>query len=702
MSFRRLSLTRRAYATIAVLGLLAIPAVASQAATVRGWLAQGRVAQNGSLYSTSITLDGSEPGTPFQGVGAISGGGGNSRLLIDYPAKQRQQILDYLFKPGYGASLQILKLEIGGDAYATDGAEPSIEHTRGNINCGAGYEFWLAQQARELNPNIALYGLQWNAPSWVGHGGQNAWTTSDIDYLIDWLHCATKNHLRINYIGGWNEHLPHGITTQVMDWFEELRSTLNADGYGRVQIVGVDSFAQTSTDTDVSDFLAKYPKFRSAIAVLGYHNLCRYPANGKVCFLPAAARTLGKPIWESEIGALREGTGVPAMARSLNNAYIQVGATGMIAWPLMGSQPANLPLEDRGLVTAEQPWSGQYQVNQLTWIIAQTTQFTRPGWVHLLGANHAFGGSYGSYVSYEAPDHSAWSVVAQTSDATLAQSITVHITGGLPDSTVHVWQTSINSASPDDWFVHDPDVTPSSGVFSYVLQPGYVYTFTTLREPGKGNPGTIPAAKPLALPYAAKPDASNEPEYLAPQDGAFEYLAGSTTTFEQTAVGEPVFWQNATASRFPYAVLGDTNWGNYTVSASVSFTATGQSAGLIARFDHPLADGVAQLFNGYQFVVSQSGAWRLFTNAAKGSSVTPSTLASGTLGTALDPGTFYPISLSAEGDQLTASINGTQVASVSDSTYAAGDAGVSTGGWYPVQFKDLQVTSLGTTVTGDG
>ena len=55
----------------------------------------------------------------FDGVGAISGGGGNSRLLVDYPEPQRGQILDYLFKPGYGAAMQILKVEIGGDTNST-------------------------------------------------------------------------------------------------------------------------------------------------------------------------------------------------------------------------------------------------------------------------------------------------------------------------------------------------------------------------------------------------------------------------------------------------------------------------------------------------------------------------------------------------------------------------------------------------------
>ena len=79
--------------------------------------------------ATAITLNGSSGGRTFDGVGAISGGGGNSRLLIDYPDAQRSQLLDYMFKPDYGASAQILKIEIGGDTNSTSGAEPSIALT---------------------------------------------------------------------------------------------------------------------------------------------------------------------------------------------------------------------------------------------------------------------------------------------------------------------------------------------------------------------------------------------------------------------------------------------------------------------------------------------------------------------------------------------------------------------------------------------
>ena len=119
------------------------------------------------LPTTGIAVAAASGSRVYDGVGAILGGGGNARYLLDYPARQRSQILDYLFKPGYGASLQLLKLEIGGDANSSDGSEPSVEHSAGHVNCHAGYELSIASRAVALNPQLKLYGLQWTAPRLV-------------------------------------------------------------------------------------------------------------------------------------------------------------------------------------------------------------------------------------------------------------------------------------------------------------------------------------------------------------------------------------------------------------------------------------------------------------------------------------------------------------------------------------------------------
>ena len=60
-----------------------------------------------------IRIDRDNLGPRFDGIGALSGGGATSRLLIDYQEPYRSHILDYLFKPNFGASLQILKVRDG-------------------------------------------------------------------------------------------------------------------------------------------------------------------------------------------------------------------------------------------------------------------------------------------------------------------------------------------------------------------------------------------------------------------------------------------------------------------------------------------------------------------------------------------------------------------------------------------------------------
>ena len=94
----------------------------------------GILALSLSAFAQTIAIDRASEGRVFDGVGAISGGGGNSRLLIDYPEPYRSQILDYLFKPNYGASMQIFKVEIGADMDSTDGAESSHMHSRSDEN----------------------------------------------------------------------------------------------------------------------------------------------------------------------------------------------------------------------------------------------------------------------------------------------------------------------------------------------------------------------------------------------------------------------------------------------------------------------------------------------------------------------------------------------------------------------------------------
>lgn len=49
-------------------------------------------------------------GMRWEGVGAISGGGATTKLLMDYEPDVASDILDFLFKPNFGLNLQLLKV----------------------------------------------------------------------------------------------------------------------------------------------------------------------------------------------------------------------------------------------------------------------------------------------------------------------------------------------------------------------------------------------------------------------------------------------------------------------------------------------------------------------------------------------------------------------------------------------------------------
>ncbi|HEY9242374.1 MAG TPA: ricin-type beta-trefoil lectin domain protein [Streptosporangiaceae bacterium] len=630
--------------------------------------------------ATTITVNGTSAGRTFGGIGAISGGGGNSRLLTDYPAAQQQQILDYLFEPGYGADLQILKVEIGGDTNSTDGSESSIEHASGSINCSTGYEWWLMEQAKALNPNIKLYGLAWGAPGWLG----SFWSTATINYLVSWLNCAKSHNLTINYLGGWNER---GYN---ISWYEQLRSTLNADGYSGVQIVGADSDWSIATD------IAGNSAFANAVSVIGVHYPCAGGDGGSAASCPAnsTAEGTGKPLWASENGSQDLNSGAPALIRSITRGYTDAELTGYINWPLIAAIYPDLPYNTDGLILASQPWSGAYSVGESLWATAQVTQFTAPGWQFLNSGSGYLGGSEsnGSYVTLKSTDGTDYSTIIESTTATAAQTVTVNVSGGLSTGTVHVWATDVNTPGSGPQFAQQASITPASGSYSLTVQPGYIYTLTTTTGQGKGTAAS-PAQGTLGLPYSDSFDSDpvgQQPRYLSQMQGAFEVepCAGgrSGQCVQQQAGVQPIEWDN---NATPYTIGGNLSWANYTVSADALMSAAG-AVQLLGRVGGQAAFSPANL-NGYYLQLSNTGAWSIVRNTKAGGLTT---LASGTV-TAPGTGTWQHLALTFNGHSISAAINGTTVGTVTDSSYASGMVGLGTSGYQTDQFDNLSVTLVG-------
>jgi hypothetical protein len=440
--------------------------------------------------ATAVTIDGGSGGRVFDGVGAISGGGGNSRLLIDYPEPQRSQILDYLFKPGYGAAVQILKVEIGGDTNSTSGAEPSHEHTRGVINCNRGYEWWLAGQAKARNPNIKLVGLTWGAPGWIG---SNFWTNDAITYLTDWLGCATSHGLTIDYLGGWNEKGSN------VTWYENLRSALDSRGYTGVKIVASDNFGWGDADTRCAT-----PRSPAPCRSWARTTSAATAAPRPVAPSSTNAVNTGKPLWASENGSDDYNAGANALARGINRGYIDGKMTAYINWPIIAAITPNIPWPTMGVAVAPQPWSGYYLDRQERLGDGADHAVHRSGLAIPRFVHRVHRPATGPTAATCRCGRRAGPTTARSSrrwDASAAQTLNFTVTGGLSTGTVHVWSTNVRSNNSADYFVRGSDFTPSGGAFSLTVQPATSTAITTTTGQGKGSAAS-PAQRSLALPYS--------------------------------------------------------------------------------------------------------------------------------------------------------------------------------------------------------
>ena len=339
-----------------------------------------------------IKIVGRSAGRTFEGLGALSAGA-SSRLLLDYPEPQRSEILDFLFKPNFGASLQHLKVEIGGDVNSTDGTEPSHARTREEFEhprpeyYQRGYEWWIMREAKRRNPQILLDVLQWGAPAWIGGG--KFWSQDNADFIAAFLHAANRQHgLDIDFCGLWNER-PHDAA-----WIKVLRKTLDDRGLAQVKIIAADE-CDGGTMWNIGREVLADRELAAAVYAVGAH----YPHWHST---PECVQT-AKPLFASEDGPWRgDWPGACTLAKSYNRNYIEGKITKTVIWSLISSYYDILPLPNSGPMKAIEPWSGHYEVQPAIWAIAHTTQFAQPGWRYLDSACGLLPGE-GSYVTLRSP-----------------------------------------------------------------------------------------------------------------------------------------------------------------------------------------------------------------------------------------------------------------------------------------------------------
>jgi len=629
---------------------------------------------------TTVRLDGKNSGRTFDGIGAASAGA-SSRLLVDYAEPYRSQILDYLFKPNYGASLQHLKVEIGADVNSTDGSEPSHMRSRDDQNYARGYEWWLMQEAKKRNPAIVFDSLAWGAPGWVGSG--TFYSKDMADYVTNFLLGAKKvQGLDIPLTGVWNERKYNA------DYVKMLHAEL-AKRVPGTRLVCCDEYSLSAWD--IVNALQQSPELKAAVDIVSVH----YPRKGGKVTTPENARAVGRPLWSSEDQPESSAThilsrdwaiGGRSLAKLYNRNYLEGSFAATEIWSPVTSYYDILAAPNSGLMYANTPWSGHYDVQGAIWATAHTTQFAKPGWQYM-DASSGYLPEKGSYVALKSPRGNDWSVIVETIDAKSPQRIQFDLSGGLADSIVHVWETNSTKT-----FEHVADVRPKGNAFGYTFDPDSLYSLTTTTGQAKGTAVPPPEAR-FPFPYREDFETtsiSRAPRFLADQDGAFEVHPCNMRKgkcLEQMIAVKPIPWSPLPN---PWTLAGDEGWTDYDLSVDVYLPGAGEAA-LIGRIDSAdvFRDSKALWPSGYVLTLDADGKWNLASYMYKKPTVELGSGASSARG-----GSWHHVMLGFRGDVITATVDGNPLTAVHDTSHKQGMIGIG-GGWNSVQFDTLSVSAPG-------
>jgi galactosylceramidase len=318
-----------------------------------------------------------------------------------------------------------------------------------------------------------------------------------------------------------------------------------------------------------------------------------------------------------------------------------------------------------GLMLADTPWSGYYEVYPAVWTTAHTTQFTEPGWRFMDKACAKIETNTwkGSYVALRDPKKGEWSLIVCADKPVTLQ---VQVAGKLAKGDAHVWKSNEKTQ-----FIEEKPLHPTNGGFAVSLESNSVYTLSTTTGQKKGAHPAPPPAADFPLPY--KDDfesyaAGVIPKYLSDQKGSFETAKradGKGICLKQIVPKEGNAW--AFLGDTPNTVFGDIRWTDYTIQADVLVTAG--RAGIGGRF-------LYGQFLGSNFAVHQDGTWTIqaaqllveTVNGKESQKELVKTLGTGKIA-GFNPATWHRLALTLKGDEMIASVDGKEVARVHNEGY---------------------------------
>jgi galactosylceramidase len=612
----------------------------------------------GTVKAATITvnMDGNGTGKTFDGIGTVLTGG-TQKLLSEYPATQRSEILDFLFKPNFGASLQIVKMEMGGDINSSSGTEPSVKRTSSETAVPRGSALWMAKEAKNRNANIKFGALRWGIPNWAN--SSDAYRTS---YYMGYMDAANANGTPIDYLGvAKNES---GSSSISKTWLiDSLLPALDTQ-YPNTKIVAADEYQSWG----IADRMLSDSALNDAIDIVGSHYIATSTSN---------AKSLGKPLWDSEAVPPGGFTNTLTIMHEFISKYVDGHMTAKLLQPAVDALYESAVYNKKGFIKANTPWSGYYKIDAGLWGIAHVTQFAQPGWKILdSGTGKSSDLNYMTFKSPTTTDYSIFVVNKGISTQTMTFNM-YNLSAGV----VHSWKTD-----EQDWFIKQPDITPASGSFTVTIPANSMITYTTTTGQKKGTSSyQNPVNSQFALPYTDSFESyavGNPPQYTSDQGGAFEVAARSDSgkALRQLIPSAPGIWNS---NPEPITFLGSTKWRNYEVSIDALNEGPTGYVSLHGRLLSIGQNSGTDPVHSYQFKIYPNGEWKLFRFKTQ--------LAAGT---ATIHASWNNLKLRFINNTIQCYINGVQVGStVTDDNHFSGMIGIGSG-WNLAQFDNLSIQPI--------
>ncbi|KAJ9439144.1 putative galactocerebrosidase [Diplonema papillatum] len=650
----------------------------------------------------TIVVDRSKTNYTFNGIGGLSGGGATSRLLVDYPEPQKSQLLDYLFKPNFGASLHILKVEIGGDSQSTDGCESSHMHSKDDLDLTRGYEWWLMVEAKKRNPAIKLYGLPWAFPGWVGNDPQTAkpsgspfaYPSQTADYITQWVKGAkTQYSLDIDVIGIWNERPSNA------EYVITLRQMLTNAGFANTKLIAADGSSSICND------LAQNSSYGAAVDIVGLHYPSDYSSNSY-----SECHKLNKPLWASEESSSYDDfNGAACWARVIHSHFVRSGMTASIMWNLIGSYYHGTNWFASSMMTAVQPWSGYWENLEVLWATAHVTQFSKIGWKYLeVGAGSGIlpkGGYYTTMIDDQGSDFSIFIVKISPEHARctrpslpnepVSKETVMFKLQNFPDvKSLAVRHSNYENDEKPQFEQLDDIQVSADGTFSVTVDAGDYFTLSTITTSVKGSYQSPTSEPAFPLPHDddfSSYTTSEEAKFFMDQVGVFEVHTDSSNSSNQVMrqmVPEiPIGWSDG-GSQGPVSVIGMKEWQDISIETKFRLPSEGAAACVATRATQMWGTAVV-------FCVGGNGVWNLTYSGPPEDGVYRSApIVAGKV--AMPGNAWHILKLATMDTTATGWYDGQQAFNSTIRNADTGFAAIGTNSWYAVEFDYLRLDKVGT------